>query len=831
MTLSGGESRNQWGGNTSYGNYLLASNDGCTWNTVCQIPSCAVQQITIDIPETTAKYFRLMVINPKPDMNYAIYGVPVTPPTGTLIHEWVLHTVYKVNHAEEKAGFATTTDLATYATPATEHPIQEVINLTPLMQNDGYLVWEVPAGKWRVYRFGASLTGKQNHPAPAEATGLEVDKLDPDAWSRYFHRYLDIYKEAAGGLIGSQGVQYLMVDSYEAEQMTWTPKIAEYFQSARGYDLINWLPAIAGEIIESSDETEAFLFDWRETLGELFAANYDRINDLIREYGMKGCYTESHESGRAFIGDGMDIKRSAAVPMSAIWMADTHGSISYQADIRESASVAHIYGQNLVAGETFTANGLMGNAYSWYPGNMKQIADIAMLSGLNRFIIHESAHQPSDDLRPGMGLMNFGQWFNRHETWAEYAGYWMDYLARSSYMLQQGKAVADILWYYGEDTNITAEYSWRLPEVPDCYAYDFANPHVLLNCLKVKDGTAITGSGQSYKVIVLGKNTRIMSIEVLRKIHEMVTDGLFLIGKEPVQMAGRGDNAAEFDRLVAGIWHAARPNVWNGPVAEGIRKAGILPDFVSSVPEVRFFHRRDGERNIYWIRNFSDNAVDTDISLRDANASWIVLNPETGETQNNSLSGQTLHLEPNQALFIVSDPDAAPIKAERQLYCIGSIILDGPWTVTFNGTGAPDGKLTWNELKSWTQSDDPSVKYFSGTAIYTNTFRLKRKEMPEKICIDLGDVGQMADLYINGEHVAFLWKAPYITEWRGKLRPGKNTIEIKVVNLWVNRLIGDLQPEAEKRTYVMMPFYKPESPLLPSGLTSPITIKKYGPQL
>jgi len=827
LTLSAGEAQDLFALSGEDGNYLMASDDGVTWRKVCPVPSCDVQRLTMDIPETTAMHFRLMVANPVPVLGYAaLFGVGVETPTGTNIHEWVLHNVYKVNHAEEKAGFATSMELADYATPDTESPVSEVIDLTSRMKEDGSLDWDVPAGKWRIYRFGASLTGKQNHPAPVEATGLEVDKLDPDAWSRYFHKYLDMYKEAAGGLLGSRGIQYLMVDSYEAEQMTWTPRMAEAFKEARGYDLIPWLPALAGEIVGSTEETEGFLFDWRETLGELFAANYDRINGIISEYGMKGRYTESHEGGRVYVGDGMDLKRSADVPMAAIWTVDADESVHYQADIRESASVAHIYGQNLVAGETFTSNGMLGDAYKWYPGSLKEIADIAMLSGLNRFIIHESAHQPSDEHKPGMGLLIFGQWFNRHETWAEYAKYWIDYLARSSYMLQQGKSVADILWYYGEDTNVTAEHAESLPDVPKGYAYDFASPHVMLNCLNVNDGAAVTESGQSYRIIVLGNHTQTMSIEILRKLYGMVTGGVFLIGKEPMQAAGKGDDAAEFGRLVAAIWHSERPNVWTGSVAEGIRRAGVAPDFVSSAHEVSYFHRRDGRRNIYWVRNFSDGALDTEISLRDGDGAWSVLDPETGNALNRALKGHTLHLEYGQALFIVADPDALPVKNEPSMHSAGSIALDGPWKVSFEGLGAPAGVQEWSEFISWTKSSDPSVKYFSGTATYTNTFTLKRKDIPQAISIDLGAVGQMADITINGEHVAFLWKEPYRVEWSGRLKPGKNTIEVKVINVWVNRLVGDAGSGSQPLTFTMVPFYQADAPLIPSGLMGPLIIGK-----
>ena len=820
FTLVGGQEQGQFDADRTYDNTLLCSQDGETWTEVIRVPSSNLAQITVDIPETTAKHFRLTVINPQPDYSLIYYGAQVVIPTGTPIHEWKLNTVYKVNHAEEKAGFASPGDLLTLPTPMTDAPVQETIDLTDKVK-DGVLTWKAPAGKWRIYRFGASLTGKQNHPAPPEATGLEVDKLDADAWNRYFHRYLDMYKDAANGLLGERGIQYLMIDSYEAQQMTWTPRMEQAFKTARGYDLRPWLPALTGEIIGSSKATEDFLFDWRETIGELFAANYDRTNDILREYGMKGRYTESHENARTFVGDGMDPKRTAAVPMAAIWTVGAAESVAYQADIRESASTAHIYGQNIVAGESFTTNGMLGGAYTWYPGNLKEVADVALMSGLNRFFIHESAHQPSDDFRPGLGLLIFGQWFSRHETWAEYAKYWLDYLARSSYYLQAGRNVADVLWYYGEDTNIAAAYGKALPDVPESYNYDFCSPHALLNCIEAQD----------YKVIALGEHTQNMSIEVLRKLHQLVSEGVFLIGKEPVSMAGRCDNAKEFEHLKVSIWRAGRTNVWTGSVAEGLKRSGVAPDFQSSISGIRFVHRVDGERNIYWVRNFSGKEVDTDIVLRDGKGTLTVMNPVNGKPVFGALKDGKLHLGADDALFIVADPAAMPLTEPAPLKPAGEVALDGPWTVSFDGQDAPEGTRTWQTLSSLTDSDEPHVKYFSGTATYQNTFTLPKKNLPAGLCIDLGEVGQMADVFINGEHVDFLWKAPYKVNFEGQLKPGKNTIEVKVVNTWVNRLIGDGQPGVEGHSFTPVAFYGVKSlsqdmgTLTPSGLMGPVHLE------
>lgn len=215
--------------------------------------------------------------------------------------------------------------------------------------------------------------------------------------------------------------------------------------------------------------------------------------------------------------------------------------------------------------------------------------------------------------------------------------------------------------------------------------------------------------------------------------------------------------------------------------------------------------------------------MDTDIVLRDGNGTLSVLDPVSGKPLYYALDGGKLHLDADQAVFVVADPSAPAVTPPAKLEKAGQISLGKTWTVTFEGAGAPSGTTKLSALSSLTESSDTSVKYFSGTATYRNTFKVKGK--PDGISINLGEVGQMADVYINGEHAAFLWKAPYRVDWTGPLKSGKNTIEVRVVNLWVNRLIGDAQPGADKKAYTLMPFYRADSPLLPSGLIGPVSLE------
>ena len=810
LTLCGGERRSEWRDTPpSYGDRLEASDDGFLWRKVCDIPSSILPVQTITVPPTTARHFRLVAEAPRS------------------ISEFVLHGVVKVNHAEDKAGFAAAFDFADFETPEAADPVTEIQDLSLIYEEDGRLIWKVPEGRWRVYQFAASLTGKKNHPAPPEATGLEVDKLDSAAWTGYFKEFFKIYEDAP--------VQYVLTDSYEAGQMTWTRNMFEQFRERRGYSLFPWLPALTGEILVGTRETEQFLFDWRRTLGELMAENYDRLGTLAREAGLKGRYAESHENGRLFVGDGMDLKRSADIPMSAIWMDNAGDGSSIpmaMADIRESASVAHIFGQNLVAAESFTTSGRGGKTYSYCPENMKNTADIALSCGLNRFVIHESAHQPSDRHRPGLDLFGYGQWFNRHETWAEEARAWTDYLARSSWMLQQGHYKADILYYYGEDNCITGLFGRALPEIPAGYSYDFINPYGLRHAVLPMDGELFTESGMCYRMLVLGPACETSSCEMLERILDLAKAGVPVCGTLPRQPASLSDSPAEFRRMAGEL----ESLMLKAPLAEALREAEIAPDFIGPA-DWAFVHRETLSEHIYWIRNFSGAPASETICLRGGLGQPRILDPASGKvrkvnctTTADGYRSFQLDMEENDALFVVigkiAEKPAVILPLKKKVVKT----LDGPWTLYFeSGLGAPTTAV-FDRLMSYTESDLPSIRYYSGTVTYRKNFSLKPWQvwLAASFEIDLGSVKNLARVTVNGQDLGVVWKAPFRVEVPARcLHSGINTLEVKVINLWPNRIIGDLQPGMRKKwTSVSSNWYTADSPLLPSGLLGPVTISR-----
>jgi hypothetical protein len=826
---------------------LEASGDGREYRVIATIPAGGR---TVAFPAVTARFFRVSFRTPEPQAAGRGLAGRGPEPSGTPIAELVLHTGAVVNRFQDKAGFSSAINLYAMETPAApgRDAVRkaDVIDLTARMRPDGTLDWTPPAGRWVVLRLGYSLTGHQNSPASPEATGLEVDKLSRAFVRAYFEDYLGQYKDTLGPLMGKRGLRYVITDSWEAGVQNWTDDMMAQFARRRGYDMRPWLPVLAGRVVESAEASDRFLWDFRKTIAELTAENhYDQLTDILRERGM-GRYTESHENGRAFIGDGMDVKRTADIPMSAMWTGRTGPGgepASYNGDIRESASVAHIYGQNLVAAESLTAG---SGAYTFSPETLKPTADAEMAMGLNRFVIHTSVHQPVTAKMPGLSLGPFGQWFTRLETWAEYARPWITYLARSSYMLQQGQFVADVIYYYGEDSNITALYGNQPPDVPAGYGYDFASSDVILNRLAVQNGRLTTATGMSYRLLALDANSRHMPLAVLRKIRDLVNAGAAVVGPKPIDSPSLSDDQAQVRAIADELWGSGtgERSVGKGKVYAGQTVAQALAamqapaDFDYTKPQsdtyLLFVHRRLADGDLYWVNNRRNRAENLEASFRVEGKAPEIWHADTGRMEPASYriaGGRTtapLRLDPYDAVFVVfRHAAAAPARALPRQTETRIAGVEGAWEVGFQPNRGAPAKVTLEKLVSWSDHADAGVKYFSGTGTYTKTLQAQADwfRRGARLWLDLGDVKNLAEVTVNGKPLGVVWKPPFRVDVTEALKPGANTLQIRVTNLWVNRIIGDQQPGADKKyTYTSQQFYRADSPLLPSGLLGPVEI-------
>jgi hypothetical protein len=839
---------------------LDASDDGQSFRTVVQLPKEGASEHTLSFPAVTARFFRVTfkrVPPPPPPFwaqdseNSSNPAAETKRPTDYEIAELVLHPGARVNRFEEKAAFEPMPDLYQFATPevAADDAIRksEVIDLTSKLRPNGTLDWTSPVGAWVVLRFGYSLLGITNHPATAEATGLEVDKLNRSYVKNYMDHYLDNYQSAVGAdLMGARGVKYVITDSWEAGTQNWTDNMIAEFTKRRGYDPLPWMPVLAGHVVESAEASDRFLWDFRKTIADLTAdEHYGQVEASLKGRGM-GHYGESHESGRAFIADGMEVKKLNEVPMSAMWtqrLGVNEEQYAANADDRESASVAHIYGQNLVAAESMTAS---KSPWAWSPATLKPTADKELAEGINRFVIHCSVHQPLVGKAPGLGLGPYGQWFTRNETWAEEAAPWVSYLARSSFLLQQGHFGADVLYYYGEDSNLTAIFADKAPDVPAGYGFDYVNADALVHKLAVTDGSITTESGMNYRVLALDPYSQHMSLPVLRRIRDLVKEGAVVVGTKPVNTPSLADDDKEFRSIVEELWGDATGarNVGKGKVYSGetltdaFTALNLPPDFDYTKPEgdtkILFVHRKLADGDLYFVDNRNDRDEQVDASFRVTGKAAELWHAETGKTEAASYAiadGRTtvpLHLEPWGTVFVVfHEPAKTTSRTLPKVVETQIATIDGSWNVSFPpGRGAP-ASITLDKLASWSENTDDGVKYFSGVGTYTKTIEVPAAwfEPGAQLWIDLGDVKNLADVTVNGKSLGTVWHTPYRVDATSALKPGANAVTIKVTNAWVNRLIGDQQPNAAtKYTFSVYHPYKANSSLLASGLLGPVQV-------
>jgi hypothetical protein len=664
----------------------------------------------------------------------------------------------------------------------------------------------------------------------------------------YFDKYLDSYKEIVGAdMMGKKGIRYVINDSWEAGSQNWTDNMIAQFKKLRGYDPLPWMPVLTGQVVESAEASDRFLWDFRKTIADLIAnEHYGQLEDTLHERGM-GHYGESHEEGRAYVVDGMEVKKFNEVPMSAMWTQTpgvNHETFGYNADDRESGSVAHIYGQNIAAAESMTA---AAAPWGWSPATLKPTADQEFLNGINRFVIHESAHQPLVDKtkKPGMTLGPFGQWFNRNETWAEQAGPWVDYLARTSFMLQQGHFGADLIYFYGEDSNLTAIFGKAAPDIPAGYGFDYVNADALIHELSVSNGSITTKSGMSYKVLGLDPYSKHMSLPVLRAVEKLVKDGATVAGPKPSDDPSQADDQVEFDRINSelfgdgtGVHTVGQGKVYAGQSLGDVFNAlKVAPDFDFTKPEsdtrLLFVHRKLQDSDLYFVDNRSDREETVDASFRVTGKDPELWYAETGTSKPVSYKiadGRTtvpLHLEPWGTVFVVFRK-ATSESAQTLPKVTESKVADveGPWKVSFEPDRGAPPSTTLDKLISWSDSTDAGVKYFSGAGTYTKTIQASADwfKKGSQLWIDLGDVKNLAEVTVNGKNLGVVWHTPYRIDVTSALKPGANEVSIKVINAWVNRLIGDEQPGATKYTFADVKPYKANSPLVPSGLLGPVAV-------
>lgn len=433
---------------------------------------------------------------------------------------------------------------------------QSVVDLSGKMDSAGRLTWEIPPGEWTILRFGHTPTGARNHPSPAEGRGLECDKLSPEGADAMFAGLMRKLIGDSPELVGPQGpLVATHIDSWEVGFQNWTARMPEEFARRRGYDLRPYLPVMAGYIVESREISERFLWDFRQTVGELVLDNYaGRFRELARQHGLRltiEAYTTCPVDELAYAG-------RADEPMGEFWSWSKYGAAF---SCTEMASAAHVYGKKIVGAEAFTAT----DAERWlgHPGNIKELGDWAFCEGINRFVFHRYALQPwtNPDRPPGMSMGPWGLHYERTQTWWEYARPWHEYLARCQYVLQKGLFVADLCLLTPEAVPQTlagqsALSRFGLPRERGGFNYDFCPPEVVLSKMEVRDGRLVLPDGMSYSVLVLPRVPR-MTLPLVERIAYLIREGATVVGRPPTKtpgLSGYPECDEKLRKLVEEVW-------------------------------------------------------------------------------------------------------------------------------------------------------------------------------------------------------------------------------------------------------------------------------------
>jgi hypothetical protein len=739
----------------------------------------------------------------------------------------------------------------------------DVIDLTAKLKPNGQLNWEVPAGDWQVLRFGFTIAahgyvstaseGWQRAPG-ASHDSYAIDVYDAVAFQHYWNAIVEPLMQDAGPLAGTT-LKFLHTDSWEVENANWTPWLGSEFLKRRGYDLVQWLPVIAGKTVNSREESDRFLFDYRKTLGELTIDNhYKLFRQNATKHGL-GIHPESGGPHAVPIDAQRDLGW-ADVPMSEFWAWSWEHRIGDENRffVKQPASAAHTYGQRITQDEGFTTIGPNWQERLW--NNLKPSFDKALCEGMNRLVWHAFVCSPDSTGIPGQQYFA-GTHLNPKVTWWSRSAPFFDYIDRCQFMLQRGLFVADVCYYYGDHVPNFAQLKKSDPaRVLPGYDYDVITEEALIERADVRAGRIVLPDEMSYRVLVIPNHDAI-SLRVLRKLKDLVSRGATVVGPKPMKgetLENYPAGDAEIKKLSDEIWgdcdgvkvkerKFGKGRVFSGETArEVLQSDGVLPDFeISEAPgsDIDYIHRTDKNAEIYFVANRATNAISLACVFRVANKAPELWNPVTGEHRfaavyegNDLCTAMPLSFSPCGSWFVIFREPAAkhPTTAKSNDPALTPIQeVTGSWAVHFDPKWGGPESVQFESLASWTDRPEQGIKFYSGTAVYQKTFDFTAS--PEinhkfsRVLLDLGDVNELAEVKVNGRSCGITWCPPFRADITDAVKPGENQLEIDLVNFWPNRVIGDASLPPDKRyTQTNIRNLKANTPLMESGLLGPVKL-------
>ena len=770
-------------------------------------------------------------------------------------------------------------------------------DLTLYMKPDGNFEWKAPKGNWLILRTGYTLTGHTwsrwfAYPQGdtfAEGAGYEIDYLSKAALDNHFNHLgtiiLDEVKKAGGDL------PYFWSDSWECGKLTWTQDFPEQFMHYRKYDLKPYMAILSGYIVKDSLFCERFQEDFDRTIQDCIADNYyGHFYDLCHKNGLN----VGNEAGGPNDIPPQDVLKNLGrcdIPAGEFWVHyklpedGMNSRKSARLNLKQTASAAHIYGLREAQAEAFTQMEQDRTHWSLGPYDLKPYANDAFCEGINRFMLHQSTCQPPEDGKPGYEFCA-GQHFTPNLTWWEQSSAFFSYLSRCQYLLQEGKFVGDVCYYIGEQTPSLVPPQYIIPSLGLGYDCDYTNVEVLLTRMSVKDGRIVLPDGMSYRLLYLQncvspdkeiceavsryqqlevptEASEMMSLDVLKKLRELIMDGATVIGAPPTMSAGLdnypyADN--EVRKLASEIWGDLDGKniterklgkgriIWGKTAREVLQADGIGQDFAylnqTAEPEkFNYIHRSLDDCDIYFVINRTGKQTSSQFTFRVQGKQPEIWDPVTGEmriassfTQHDGYTTVPLEFVPYGSYFVVFDKTISTDKqgeGDRNFSKLEiAQDLSHSWEVMFDTTMGGPQKVFFEDLSNWIDRPEEGIKYYSGTATYRKSFDLSfKKGNGERIYLDLGDVKHVSSVRFNNKDLGVLWCTPWRIDITDYVKETGNFVEIDVINLWANRVIGDWKLPKEQRftrTHDVFRFdmLRASTPLTDAGLLGPVSILK-----
>lgn len=770
-------------------------------------------------------------------------------------------------------------------------------DLTLYMKPDGNFEWKAPKGNWLILRTGYTLTGHTwsrwfAYPQGdtfAEGAGYEIDYLSKAALDNHFNHLgtiiLDEVKKAGGDLA------YFWSDSWECGKLTWTQDFPEQFMHYRKYDLKPYMAILSGYIVKDSLFCERFQEDFDRTIQDCIADNYyGHFYDLCHKNGLN----VGNEAGGPNDIPPQDVLKNLGrcdIPAGEFWVHyklpedGMNSRKSARLNLKQTASAAHIYGLREAQAEAFTQMEQDRTHWSLGPYDLKPYANDAFYEGINRFMLHQSTCQPPEDGKPGYEFCA-GQHFTPNLTWWKQSSAFFSYLSRCQYLLQEGKFVGDVCYYIGEQTPSLVPPQYIIPSLGLGYDCDYTNVEVLLTRMSVKDGRIVLPDGMSYRLLYLQncvspdkeiceavsryqqlevptEASEMMSLDVLKKLRELIMDGATVIGAPPTMSAGLdnypyADN--EVRKLASEIWGDLDGKniterklgkgriIWGKTAREVLQADGIGQDFAylnqTAEPEkFNYIHRSLDDCDIYFVINRTGKQTSSQFTFRVQGKQPEIWDPVTGEmriassfTQHDGYTTVPLEFVPYGSYFVVFDKTISTDKqgeGDRNFSKLEiAQDLSHSWEVMFDTTMGGPQKVFFEDLSNWIDRPEEGIKYYSGTATYRKSFDLSfKKGNGERIYLDLGDVKHVSSVRFNNKDLGVLWCTPWRIDITDYVKETGNFVEIDVINLWANRVIGDWKLPKEQRftrTHDVFRFdmLRASTPLTDAGLLGPVSILK-----